>query len=124
VITAPGVIIAHGRGDAMSARGRSAVVARTTTAPERIDRPETGETIEPDRPWIVIVWNDPINLMSYVTYVLQKLFGYSRPKAQRLMMKVHVEGRAVVSGGARERAEADCARLHQHGLWATMERSS
>jgi len=71
--------------------------------------------------WIVVVWNDPINLMSYVTYVFQKLFGYSRPHAHRLMLQVHHEGRAVVSGGTKERCEHDVSRLHAHGLWATME---
>jgi ATP-dependent Clp protease adaptor protein ClpS len=71
--------------------------------------------------WIVIVWNDPINLMSYVTYVFQKLFGYSRPHAQELMLRVHHEGRAVVSGGTKERCEHDVSRLHAHGLWATMQ---
>ena len=94
------------------------------TAPVRVDVPEADEAIERDRPWIVIVWNDPINLMSYVTFVLQKLFGYPREKAHKLMMQVHVEGRAIVSSGTRERAEADCSRLHEHGLWATMERSA
>ena len=74
-----------------------------------------------DRPWIVIVWNDPINLMSYVTYVLQKLFGYSKEKATKLMLDVHHKGRAVVSSGNREQAEMDVFRLHEHGLWATME---
>lgn len=97
------------------------ILAKTTTAPVRTERPESGEVVAPDRPWIVIVWNDPINLMSYVTYVLQKLFGYPREKAHRLMMQVHVEGKAVVSAGTRERAEADCARLHEYGLWATMQ---
>jgi len=77
-----------------------------------------------DRPWLVIVWNDPVNLMSYVVYVFQKLFGYSREKATRLMMQVHHEGKAVVSDGNREKAEADVARLHGHGLWATMEHPS
>jgi ATP-dependent Clp protease adaptor protein ClpS len=71
--------------------------------------------------WIVIVWNDPINLMSYVTYVFQKLFGYSRAHAHRLMLQVHHEGRAVVSGGTKERCEHDVSRLHAHGLWATMQ---
>ena len=70
--------------------------------------------------WIVIVWNDPINLMSYVTYVFQRLFGYSRPHARRLMLQVHEEGRAVVSGGTKERCEHDVSRLHAYGLWATM----
>jgi ATP-dependent Clp protease adaptor protein ClpS len=73
-----------------------------------------------DRPWLVIVWNDPINLMSYVTFVLQKLFGYSLEKATALMLDIHHKGRAVVSQGTRERAELDVYRLHEHGLWATM----
>lgn len=77
----------------------------------------------PDRPWQVVVWNDPVNLMSYVTYVFQKLFGYSTAKATRLMLDVHRKGRAVVSSGTRERAEIDVLRLHQHGLWATMEQA-
>jgi ATP-dependent Clp protease adaptor protein ClpS len=75
-----------------------------------------------DRPWIVLVWNDPINLMSYVTLVLQKVFGYSKEKATALMLDVHHKGRAVVSSGTRERAEIDVYRLHEHGLWATMQR--
>jgi ATP-dependent Clp protease adaptor protein ClpS len=76
-----------------------------------------------DRPWLVIVWNDPINLMSFVTFVLQKLFGYSKEKATALMLDIHHKGRAVVSTGTRERAELDVYRLHEHGLWATMEQS-
>jgi ATP-dependent Clp protease adaptor protein ClpS len=76
-----------------------------------------------DRPWLVIVWNDPINLMSFVTFVLQKLFGYSKEKATALMLDIHHKGRAVVSSGTRERAELDVYRLHEHGLWATMEQS-
>jgi ATP-dependent Clp protease adaptor protein ClpS len=75
----------------------------------------------PDRPWITIVWDDPINLMSYVTLVFQKLFGYSKAKATKLMLQVHNEGKAVVSTGSREKAEHDVARLHGHGLWATMQ---
>ncbi len=91
-------------------------------APVEVDRPSDEDVTEPARVWIVIVWNDPINLMSYVTYVFQKLFGYSREKAAKLMMDVHVKGRAVVSSGAREKAEWDVSRLHAHGLWATMQR--
>jgi ATP-dependent Clp protease adaptor protein ClpS len=83
-----------------------------------------GEETTTDRPWLVIVWNDPINLMSYVTFVLQKLFGYSKEKATALMLDVHHKGRAVVSSGTRERAELDVFRLHEHGLWATMEQST
>ncbi len=74
-----------------------------------------------DTPWIVLVWNDPINLMEYVAWVFQKLFGFSKSKANRLMMDVHEKGRAVVSNGSREQAEADVMRLHEHGLWATMQ---
>lgn len=92
-----------------------------TPTPVRIDDPGIDETDDPDRPWVVIVWNDPINLMSYVTFVFQKLFGYSKEKATKLMLDVHHKGRAVVSSGTRERAELDVFRLHEHGLWATME---
>lgn len=95
-----------------------------TTAPVEVERPDAGESTEVARPWIVIVWNDPINLMSYVTFVFQKLFGYSREKATKLMLQVHHEGRAVVSSGTRESCEFDVYRLHQHGLWATMEQES
>jgi len=83
-----------------------------------------GEVTTTDRPWLIIVWNDPINLMSYVTFVLQKLFGYSKEKATVLMLEVHHKGRSVVSSGTRERAELDVFRLHEHGLWATMEQST
>ena len=69
-----------------------------------------------DKPWITIVWDDPVNLMSYVTFVFIKLFGYSKEKAHELMMKVHTEGRAVVSSGTREEMERDVQRLHEHGL--------
>ncbi len=74
-----------------------------------------------DKPWVVIVWDDPVNLMSYVTYVFQKLFGYSRDEAEKLMLDVHNKGKAVVAKGAREKAELDVYRLHEHGLWATMQ---
>jgi ATP-dependent Clp protease adaptor protein ClpS len=97
-------------------------VSPSTLKPAEVElgEPEQQDVPEQDRPWIVIVWNDPINLMSYVTFVLQKLFGYSREKATKLMLQVHNEGKAVVSGGTREKAEHDVARLHSHGLWATM----
>ena len=90
-------------------------------APVEVERPSGDEDTVTDRPWLVIVWNDPINLMTYVTYVFQKLFGYSHAKATRLMLDVHHKGRAVVNSGPRERAELDVSRLHEHGLWATME---
>ena len=94
---------------------------QTAEADVEVAEPEQETRLETDRPWIVIVWNDPINLMSYVTFVLQKLFGYSREKATKLMLDVHQKGRAVVSSGTREKAEMDVFRLHEHGLWATME---
>ncbi len=75
-----------------------------------------------DRPWLTIVWDDPVNLMSYVTYVFMTLFGYSKERATQLMLQVHNEGRAVVSSGRREEMERDVARLHEFGLWATLVR--
>jgi ATP-dependent Clp protease adaptor protein ClpS len=93
------------------------------TSPETavLDKPTTEESVAEDRPWIVIVWNDPINLMSYVTFVLQKLFGYSLEKATELMLDVHHKGKAVVASDTRERAEMHVFRLHEHGLWATLD---
>jgi ATP-dependent Clp protease adaptor protein ClpS len=91
------------------------------SAPVRQSDTDTDESTSTDRPWIVLVSNDPINLMSYVTLVLQKVFGYSLEKATALMLDVHHKGRAVVSNGTREKAEIDVFRLHEHGLWATMQ---
>jgi len=94
-----------------------------TPAPLEVEEPSIGQDsqVAADQPWIVLVWNDPINLMSYVSFVFQKLFGYSQEKADLLMLDVHDKGRAVVSSGTRERAELDVFRLHEHGLWATMQ---
>ena len=94
------------------------------TSTETVEAPIDETDVLTDRPWIVIVWNDPVNLMSYVVYVFQKLFGYSRKKATKLMLEVHHDGKSVVAHGTREKAEGDVARLHAHGLWATMERDS
>ena len=98
-------------------------MVRMSTAPVEVDRPADEDVVEPDLPWVVIVWNDPINLMSYVTYVFQKLFGYPREKAHKLMLDVHHRGKAVVFTGSREQAEFNTYRLHEHGLWATMQRA-
>jgi ATP-dependent Clp protease adaptor protein ClpS len=98
-------------------------VTGDVAAPDRVDRPDVDETQETLRPWKVVVWNDPVNLMSYVVYVFRKLFGHSVERATKLMLQVHHEGRAVVSDGPLEKAELDCHRLHHHGLWATLERS-
>ena len=92
----------------------------SSPAPIVVDRPEQDEFVSPDTPWIVLVWNDPINLMSYVTFVLRKLFGFSKEEATKLMLQVHNDGKAVVSSGEKEKAEFDVARLHAHGLWATL----
>lgn len=73
-----------------------------------------------DRPWVTIVWDDPVNLMSYVTYVLMTVFEYSKERAEQLMLLVHNEGKAVVSTGSREEMERDVQRLHEFGLWATL----
>ena len=95
-----------------------------TPVPVSVDEPDIDEHVSPDVPWIVLVWNDPINLMSYVTFVFQKLFGYSLEKATELMLDVHHKGRAVVSSGDREKAEIDVFRLHECGLWATMQKDT
>lgn len=92
-------------------------------APQEVEDPIVDDDVDLDRAWNVVVWNDPVNLMTYVVYVLRKLFGYSEEKATKLMLQVHHEGRAIVSSGPRERAEMDCFRLHRYGLWATLERA-
>jgi ATP-dependent Clp protease adaptor protein ClpS len=92
-----------------------------TASPIEIKEPEVAEVTALDRPWKVLVWNDPINLMSYVAFVFQKLFGYSKEKANRLMLDVHHKGRAAVSSGSREQMELDVERLHAAGLWATLQ---
>ncbi|WP_018655864.1 ATP-dependent Clp protease adapter ClpS [Actinomadura flavalba] len=91
-------------------------------APVELDRPDAAQEQDPDRPWLAIVWNDPINLMSYVTYVFQTVFGYSKSKSEKLMLDVHHKGRAVVASGAREEMERDVEILHSYGLWATVKR--
>jgi ATP-dependent Clp protease adaptor protein ClpS len=76
-----------------------------------------------DQPWIVVVWNDPVNLMSYVSYVFQTYFGYSESKARKLMLEVHEQGRSAVATGSREKAERDTVAMHSFGLWATFEKA-
>ncbi|MHB1615138.1 MAG: ATP-dependent Clp protease adapter ClpS [Actinomycetes bacterium] len=91
-----------------------------SVAPVETDRPASDQRTDPDRPWVTIVWNDPVNLMSYVTYVFQQYFGYSKEKATTLMLDVHQKGRAVVSSGTREEMERDVEAMHSYGLWATL----
>jgi ATP-dependent Clp protease adaptor protein ClpS len=88
---------------------------------ERTRHPEADDDVDVEKPWVAIVWNDPVNLMSYVTWVFQQLFGYSKEKANRLMLDVHHKGRAAVSSGSREQIEHDVERLHAAGLWATAQ---
>ena len=91
-----------------------------TTAPTELERPDVDEVVSADTPWITIVWNDPVNLMSYVTYVFMTYFHDPREKAEKLMMQVHEDGRSVVSAGSREEMERDVTAMHSYGLWATL----
>ena len=91
-------------------------------APVEVERPASDEALAPDNPWITLVWNDPVNLMSYVTYVFMEYFGYSKEQAEKLMMDVHHVGRAVVSNGTREEMERDVSAMHGYGLWATLQK--
>jgi ATP-dependent Clp protease adaptor protein ClpS len=91
-----------------------------TTAPTELERPAVDESAEVDTPWITIVWNDPVNLMSYVTYVFMNYFHYPREKAEQLMLQVHEDGRAVVASGSRDEMERDVSAMHSYGLWATL----
>ena len=93
-----------------------------TTAPVELDLPEGKDVVDYVPVWDVVVWDDPVNLMSYVVWVFRSLFGYQEAEATRLMLQVHNDGRAVVDSGPREYAEMSAFRLHHHGLWATLER--
>lgn len=93
------------------------------TAPVEIERPEAEEAPVADTPWVTVVWNDPVNLMSYVTYVFQTYFAYPKAKAERLMLDVHEKGKATVSSGSREEMERDVEAMHSYGLWATLQKA-
>ncbi len=96
-----------------------------TATPESttIERTDSEQSVLPELPWITLVWDDPVNLMSYVTFVFTDYFKYSRAKAQKLMMQVHSEGKAVVSSGSREEMERDVQAMHSYGLWATLQKT-
>lgn len=96
----------------------------TTPAEAESTQAQPEESSATERPWLTVVWNDPVNLMSYVTYVLQKIFGYSKDHATKLMLDVHHKGKAVVSSGSKDKVEGDVAKLHAAGLWATMQKDS
>ena len=91
-------------------------------SPVELDEPTADELVVPAMPWVTIVWNDPVNLMSYVTFVFQKHFGYGKKKAEKLMLEVHEDGKSVVSAGTREEMERDVQAMHEYGLWATLEK--
>jgi ATP-dependent Clp protease adaptor protein ClpS len=93
-------------------------------APAELEKVDAEEQAAPDVPWITIVWNDPVNLMSYVTYVFEAYFGYPRTKAEKLMLDVHRKGRAVVSQGSRDEMERDTEAMHEFGLWATFQKDT
>ena len=93
-----------------------------STSPVELDEPVSDEAVAPAVPWVTIVWNDPVNLMSYVTFVFQQHFGYTKQKAEKLMMEVHEDGRSVVSTGSREEMERDVQAMHEYGLWATLQK--
>ncbi|MCW2492703.1 MAG: ATP-dependent Clp protease adaptor protein ClpS [Pseudonocardiales bacterium] len=101
----------------------TATPVREPEVAEQVDE-RADEQLDPDRPWVTVVWNDPVNLMSYVTHVFMKVFGYPKEKATALMLDVHQKGKAIVSSGPRERMEGDTATLHGYGLWATVQRDS
>ena len=98
-------------------------VAAPTVAPTREREVEDEDEVTPDAPWDVIVWDDPVNLMSYVVYVFRKIFGFTEPVARKLMLDVHNTGKALVASEPRETAEMHVHQLHAHGLQATMQRS-
>ena len=93
------------------------------SAPMPVETERPDEAVLLDRPWSTVVWNDPVNLMSYVTYVFETYFRYPRKKAEKLMLEVHNEGRSTVSTGSREEMERDVQAMHEYGLWATMEKA-
>jgi ATP-dependent Clp protease adaptor protein ClpS len=93
------------------------------TRADTLEKTGTDELLELGSPWVTIVWNDPVNLMSYVTYVFQTYFGFPRREAERLMMLVHTEGRAVVATGTREEMERHVEAMHDYGLWATLTKA-
>jgi ATP-dependent Clp protease adaptor protein ClpS len=92
------------------------------TSPIELEEPRAEQDVQLSPPWVTLVWNDPVNLMSYVTFVFQKYFGYGRVKSEELMLDVHLKGRAAVAHGDREEMERHVEALHGYGLWATLQK--
>ena len=105
----------------LDAHGGQPRLGGMSVAPMEVEEADTDQVVVPDKPWVTIVWNDPVNLMSYVAFVFQKHFGYPKEKAHKLMLDVHEKGKAVVSNGTREEMERDVEAMHGYGLWATMQ---
>ena len=98
--------------------GESVVPAGSTAIAER-----PVEQIIAQTPWVTIVWDDPVNLQSYVTFVFRNYFGYPKDKAEKLMLEVHNDGKAIVSSGTREAMERDVTAMHEYGLRATLDKA-
>lgn len=130
-MTAAADIAATAAADTATAAAADTAAADTATADTATAEPDTATAepdtateVVPDRPWRTVVWDDPINLMSYVTHVFMTVFGYPKATATALMLDVHERGKAIVSSGPRERMEMDASRLHSFGLWATVSHDS
>ena len=98
------------------------MLAVSAPSPVELDEPQYEDLTFLDQPWVTVVWNDPVNLMAYVTFVFQTYFGYGKKKAEKLMLEVHRDGKSVVATGSREEMERDVQAMHEYGLWATMEK--
>jgi ATP-dependent Clp protease adaptor protein ClpS len=99
------------------------MLAVSAPMPVELDEPEVEDLTFVEQPWVTVVWNDPVNLMSYVTFVFQNYFGYPKKKAEKLMLEVHNDGKSVVANGSREEMERDVQAMHEYGLWATLEKA-
>ena len=104
-------------------------MARAATGPDVVEATRTEEDLRLDEdlrlgaPWDTVVWDDPVNLMTYVSWVFRSYFGYTKEKAERLMLQVHTEGSAVVATGSREEMERHVEAMHEYGLWATVAKA-
>jgi ATP-dependent Clp protease adaptor protein ClpS len=98
-------------------------VCQAGNMPQTLERTDTYRVVSPDVPWVTLVWNDPVNLMTYVSYVFRSYFGYPKAEADRLMLQVHNDGSAVVATGPREEMERHVEAMHDYGLWATVTKA-
>lgn len=121
-VRAPSVTLRSNGPQPKSWCGPFARVWKAGDVPQTDERTDTGTEVHSDRPWVTIVWNDPVNLMSYVAWVFRTYFGFTAEEAERRMLQVHNEGRAVVSSGPREAMERHVEAMHEYGLWATVSR--